>query len=145
VIKYLTLFNRVLDKKNIDLLAFPQMFKEIEPINTDANDEHSSYPSVAKPYINFLGLPEVVFPCGYYKSGAPFSLILIGRKWSQEKLLSCAYAFEQATKTPISPSLLTEVWRQALYILPLFVSSQLLLAATETPLDRSQVGKYDDK
>ena len=61
------------------------------------------------------GLPIVTVPLGYYPEGSPvkmnpkgnlvqaapgipFGLAFIGRKWSEETLISLAYAFEQRTQ-----------------------------------------------
>ena len=52
------------------------------------------------PQVNILGLPAVVVPGGYFENGKPFSLIFIGRKWSEAELLSFAYDYEQAAHHP---------------------------------------------
>ena len=61
------------------------------------------------------GLPVITVPLGFYPPGMPvrmntkrtmfnvapgipFGLAFIGRKWSEETLISLAYAFEQRTK-----------------------------------------------
>ena len=49
------------------------------------------------------GLPGVTVPAGYYASGAPFSLIVVGRMWSEADLLAYAYAYEQATRHRRAP------------------------------------------
>jgi Asp-tRNA(Asn)/Glu-tRNA(Gln) amidotransferase A subunit family amidase len=37
-------------------------------------------------------------PAGYYASGAPFCLIIVGHRWSEADLLAYAYAYEQSTR-----------------------------------------------
>jgi len=58
--------------------------------------------------INIAGLPGVTVPAGYYQSGAPFGLIIVGRLWSEGDLLAYAYAYEQATRHRRSPALSVE-------------------------------------
>lgn len=52
-----------------------------------------------------VGLPGVTVPAGRFASGAPFSLILVGRMWSEAALLGFAYDYEQATRHRIVPEL----------------------------------------
>jgi aspartyl-tRNA(Asn)/glutamyl-tRNA(Gln) amidotransferase subunit A len=58
--------------------------------------------------INIAGLPGVTVPAGYYQSGAPFNLIIVGPMWQEAKLLAIAYAYEQATRHRKAPVLSTE-------------------------------------
>lgn len=97
---YLHLFNQIFEENNLDALIFPQAFKEIPMMKDQPLDPPIAhkFPSVTTPQINILGLPGVVVPSGDYKSGAPFSLIIVGRKWSEAKLLGMAYDYEQAMK-----------------------------------------------
>ena len=44
---------------------------------------------------NFLGLPAVVLPVGLDKNGLPLSVQLVGRPFSEARLLQAAYALEQ--------------------------------------------------
>jgi aspartyl-tRNA(Asn)/glutamyl-tRNA(Gln) amidotransferase subunit A len=55
--------------------------------------------------INIAGLPGVTVPAGYYASGAPFCLIVLGRQWSEADLLAYAYAYEQSTRHRRAPVL----------------------------------------
>ena len=56
----------------------------------------STWPAVA-------GYPHLTVPMGYV-SGLPVGLSLIGPKWSDARLLSLGYAFEQATKVRKAPT-----------------------------------------
>ena len=64
---------------------------------------------------SIAGLPVVTVPMGYYPEGTPvkmnpkgnlvqaapgipFGLAFVGRQWSEETLISLAYAFEQRTQ-----------------------------------------------
>ena len=65
----------------------------------------TEYPSTTVSEINIAGLPGVTVPAGRYANGAPFSLIFIGRMWSEADLLGYAYDYEQATRHRIVPQL----------------------------------------
>jgi amidase len=49
--------------------------------------------------------PAISVPLGLRKNGMPVGVTLIGKPGSEAKLLSYAYAFEQATKLRVNPSL----------------------------------------
>ena len=102
--RYLALFNKTLEEFGIDALVFPQQHEAIPELY-----ENKPYPTVSSPHINTLGLPAVTIPAGYYANGEPFNLIFIGKKWSEDKLLAYAYAFEQATKGRIAPMLIEKI------------------------------------
>lgn len=46
---------------------------------------------------NLTGLPSISVPCGFSRDNLPVGLQLIGKMWNEERLLSVAYVFEQAT------------------------------------------------
>ncbi len=102
--QYLEAFNHVMDEHKLDALCFPQQYQAIPTVK-----EPTAYPVIATPHINILGLPGVTVPGGYYKNGAPFSLIFIGRQWSEATLLRIAYAYEQSTKHRVAPTLSHQV------------------------------------
>lgn len=56
----------------------------------------STLPAVA-------GYPHLTVPMGYV-SGLPVGLSFIGAKWSDGRILSLGYAFEQATKVRVNPT-----------------------------------------
>ncbi len=100
---HLAVFNQVMDKYRLDALIFPQMFKSLPSLNSG-----DPYPVIATPQINIAGLPGITVPAGRYKGGSPFSLIFIGRAWSEADLLTMAFAYEQATGLRIMPVLSIE-------------------------------------
>ncbi|WP_131117862.1 amidase [Lichenihabitans psoromatis] len=90
---HLDIFTRVFDENELDALVFPQMRSALAGI--DAGDIiHETTVSE----INIAGLPGVTVPAGFYQSGAPFNLIVVGPQWSEVDLLAFAYAYEQATR-----------------------------------------------
>jgi Asp-tRNA(Asn)/Glu-tRNA(Gln) amidotransferase A subunit family amidase len=99
-IAYLECFNRVMSDFKLDALIFPQMSADLPPVDGDL-----PYPATTVSEINIAGLPGVTVPAGQFASGAPFSLILVGRMWSEAELLAYAYDYEQATRHRIVPVL----------------------------------------
>jgi amidase len=97
---YLDTFEEVFERKNLDALIFPQMREEIPPLHDERVIQETTVSE-----IDIAGLPAVVVPAGYYKSGAPFCLIVVGRMWSEKDLLAYAFAYEQGTKHRRAPVL----------------------------------------
>jgi Asp-tRNA(Asn)/Glu-tRNA(Gln) amidotransferase A subunit family amidase len=98
--KYIRTFNAVLDAHKLDALVFPQMSKVLPGVF-----EKDTYPATTVSEINIAGLPGVTVPAGRFAGGSPFSLIFIGRLWSEAQLLGFAFAYEQATRRRIVPTL----------------------------------------
>jgi aspartyl-tRNA(Asn)/glutamyl-tRNA(Gln) amidotransferase subunit A len=46
---------------------------------------------------NLAGLPGISIPCGFNDTGLPIGLQIIGNLFEEEKVLHCAYCFEQNT------------------------------------------------
>lgn len=97
---YLETFNAVFSRDNLDVLVFPQMRQELP---RSFSGEAIAATTVSE--INIAGLPGVTVPAGYYASGAPFCLVFVGPMWSEADLLSCAYAYESATRHRRAPVL----------------------------------------
>jgi aspartyl-tRNA(Asn)/glutamyl-tRNA(Gln) amidotransferase subunit A len=56
-------------------------------------------------WVNRIGVPAIVVPCGFYPSGLPFGLEISGDTWKDADLLGWAYAFEQSTRLRRPPVL----------------------------------------
>ena len=98
---YLRIFNHVMQVKHLDALVFPQA---IESIPALFSDTFISETTVSP--LNIAGLPGVTVPAGQYSgNGAPFSLIFVGRPWSEAELLGLAYDYEQATHHRVAANL----------------------------------------
>jgi aspartyl-tRNA(Asn)/glutamyl-tRNA(Gln) amidotransferase subunit A len=48
---------------------------------------------------NAYGLPAISIPCGFTRAGLPIGLQIAGPCFGEARLLSFAYAYEQATAT----------------------------------------------
>ncbi|WP_158906919.1 amidase [Burkholderia sp. L27(2015)] len=90
---YLACFNGVMERYSLDALVFPQLRDELP-----ARDSSDSLHETTVCEINIAGLPGVTVPAGYYASGCPFGLILVGRQWDEAGLLAMAYDYESATR-----------------------------------------------
>lgn len=55
--------------------------------------------------VSVVGYPAISVPAGYGQTGLPIGLQIVARPWEEDKLLSMAYAFEQATKVRKPPKL----------------------------------------
>lgn len=97
---YLRLIDAVFERERLDALVFPQMRREVPALHSG---EEIATTTVSE--INIAGLPGVTVPAGYYRSGAPFSLIFVGRQWSEPDLLAYAYDYERATQHRRPPAL----------------------------------------
>ena len=95
---YRRIFDGVMDAHGLDALVFPQMRAPLPPL-------HGGVPiaETTVSEINIAGLPGVTVPAGYHDSGAPFCLILVGRMWSEARLLAYAFDYEQATRHRRAP------------------------------------------
>jgi aspartyl-tRNA(Asn)/glutamyl-tRNA(Gln) amidotransferase subunit A len=56
--------------------------------------------------INLAGLPGMSIPCGFGDKGRPVGLQIVGNYFDEDRMLSTAHAFQQATdwheKAPVS-------------------------------------------
>jgi Asp-tRNA(Asn)/Glu-tRNA(Gln) amidotransferase A subunit family amidase len=72
------------------------------------NGRVSEGPHSATSWVNMIGVPAVVVPAGFYKSGLPFGLEFSARPWADGDLLAIAYAWEQATHLRKPPTLVEQ-------------------------------------
>jgi amidase len=85
--------DKTMDKHKLDALVAPTSCPAtlIDLVNGDYGVNGSStIPAVA-------GYPDITIPAGF-DHGLPVGLSFFGRAWSESKLISIAYAFEQATR-----------------------------------------------
>jgi len=97
---YLRIFNATMDSQQLDALVFPHARAELPLLH---GNEQIAETTVSE--INIAGLPGVTVTAGSYASGAPFSLIFVGRAFSEAALLAFAHDYEQATRHRRAPGL----------------------------------------
>ncbi|MEW8026938.1 MAG: amidase [Candidatus Thiodiazotropha sp.] len=90
--------DRTMREHRLDALAARTIGRAWE-IDLEAGDDRS--PGAAT-WAALAGYPSVSIPAGYI-DGLPIGLLIFGRAYSEEDLLTIAYAFEQATKTRRPP------------------------------------------
>ena len=97
---YLRIFNAVMDSQRLAALVFPHARAELPLLHGDVQIAETAVSE-----INIAGLPGVTLPAGSYARGAPFSLIFVGRLFSEATLLAFAHDYEQATRYRRAPTL----------------------------------------
>ncbi|WP_374571692.1 amidase [Phenylobacterium sp.] len=91
--------DKVLAEANVEALVLPSggPASVVDPVNGSRwLGSPSTWPAVA-------GYPHLTVPMGYV-SGLPVGLSFIGPKWSDGRLLSLGYAFEQAAPARLAPA-----------------------------------------
>ena len=99
--QYVATLNAVMDRHRLDALIYPQSLSEAPRLF----DREQIIPTSTSA-LNIGGFPGICVPAGYYASGTPFGIIIIGRLWDESNLLRIAYAYEQHTHARRTPKLL---------------------------------------
>ncbi len=82
--------------KDIDVIATPTVPSTAFKIGENVDDPLKMYATdICTVTINIAGLPAISVPCGYDNSELPIGLQLIGDKFTEDKLLNTAYAYEK--------------------------------------------------
>jgi amidase len=131
---YRVAFTKAMDAEHIDAVIFPT-WAQLPVINGDRNTQLMTSEPNPKGGVTGLGSsltfvgstlqwPALSVPSGYLGAGLPVGLQILGRAWDEAKIISYAYAYEQATHyrrpppsvpplTPISASnLVTTIRRE---------------------------------
>jgi len=97
---------------HVDALLFPTTPLPASKIGEDVETElQGKNVNVFLTYIrncvpvSVAGYPAISVPAGYSQTGLPIGLEIVARPWAEDKLISMAYAFEQATKVTKAPTL----------------------------------------
>jgi Asp-tRNA(Asn)/Glu-tRNA(Gln) amidotransferase A subunit family amidase len=108
-------FTAAMDAGKIDAVIFP-MAVQLPPINGDRNTQlvaepkpgPGAGPTALGGSLTFVGSslqwPSLSVPSGYVGDGLPQGLQILGRAWDELKIVSYAYAYEQATHHRRAPS-----------------------------------------
>jgi amidase len=74
----------------LDALAYPPIRRKPNRVGEEQAGNNCHLASNS-------GLPAIVVPAGFTPDGLPVGVELLGRPWSEPKLISVGYAYEQAT------------------------------------------------
>ncbi|MDE6149730.1 MAG: Asp-tRNA(Asn)/Glu-tRNA(Gln) amidotransferase subunit GatA [Ruminococcus sp.] len=91
---------------DIDVIAAPTVPTTAFKIGENINDPLKMYATdICTVTVNIAGLPAISVPCGTDSNKLPIGLQLIGNKFSEQKLLNTAYAYESISDGFIIPKL----------------------------------------
>jgi amidase len=104
---YRAAFTKAMDAAQIDAIIFPT-WAQLPVINGDRNTQLMTDEANPKGGVTGLGSsltfvgstlqwPALSVPNGYLGAGLPTGLQILGRAWDEAKIISYAYAYEQAT------------------------------------------------
>jgi amidase len=92
-----------MDELKLDVLAYPPISRKAAIIGEPQTGATNCQLSAAS------GLPAISMPAGFSDDGVPVGVELLGPAWSEAKLLSIAYSYEQAAHPrrppPTTPAL----------------------------------------
>ena len=89
----------VMDRNQVDALVYP--VKSLPaPLIGSADDGPRDNPISA-----ITGLPAIVLPAGVNQEGLPFALELLGRPFTEGRLIHVAHAYERASRRRVAPKL----------------------------------------
>ena len=86
-----------MDELKIDVLAYPPLQRKPAIVGEPQAGSTCQLSAAS-------GLPAISMPAGFTDDGVPVGIELLGRAWSEPRLLALAYAFEQATHHRRPPS-----------------------------------------
>lgn len=88
----------VMDSMQLDAIAYPTMRQK--PVMVGAEPQTGSTCNLGAQ----SGLPSIAMPAGFMTEGLPVSIELLGKAFTDVKLVSYAYAYEQTGARRIPPS-----------------------------------------
>ena len=92
------LVTAALEGQTLDALAFPVLSRKAAIIGEPVRGLNNCQVSAS------TGLPAISIPAGFTPDGVPIGLELLGPAWSESRLLSIAFAYEQAVGPRRAPS-----------------------------------------
>jgi aspartyl-tRNA(Asn)/glutamyl-tRNA(Gln) amidotransferase subunit A len=82
--------------EQVDILLLPTMREPAPLISETVNGTHKR-PHSNTGSFNHFGTPAMTVPCGFSKDGLPIGLQIVGPPYGEPRVLSVAYAYQQAT------------------------------------------------
>jgi amidase len=93
--RFRDLFVRAMDEQRLDALVYPA--NQARPHTHEGGlERYGGEPGTCEESA-MTGLPQVSVPAGFLGGKYPFGVSILGRSWADAKILSLAYAYEQAT------------------------------------------------
>ncbi|BBK30854.1 aspartyl-tRNA(Asn)/glutamyl-tRNA(Gln) amidotransferase subunit A [Stella humosa] len=94
-------FRRTLvDQMNLAMAPYDAILTATQYGPPDRMEEAPVFPFFGKPYFtmpfNVTGQPAAAVPCGFYSSGMPISMQVVGKAFADDVVLAVAHAYEQA-------------------------------------------------
>jgi amidase len=99
----------MLEAQQLDAIAYPTTSRRPSLIaatagtGTSVASALSASGLAASNIANLTGFPDLIVPAGFTGDSLPVGLSFLGRAFSEQKLLSIGYSFEQATKARRRP------------------------------------------
>ena len=87
----------VMAEHDLDAIAYPTISRVAAPIGEVQEGSNGCFSANS-------GLPAISVPAGFTDEGLPVGVELLGRAWSEARLIELAYAYEQATQHRRSPT-----------------------------------------
>ena len=81
----------LMDEQMLDALLYPTIRQTARPIGQRQPGSNCALSATS-------GLPAITVPGGYAEDDMPVGVELLGRSWSEPRLIELAYAYEQGTK-----------------------------------------------
>ncbi len=93
--RFRDLFVRAMDAQRLDALVYPA--NQARPHTHEGGlERYGGEPGTCEESA-MTGLPQVSVPAGFLGGRYPFGISLLGRPWTDARILTLAYAYEQAT------------------------------------------------
>jgi len=99
----------MLDAQQLDAIAYPtgsrrpSLITATAGAGTTVGSALAAGGLAASNIANLTGFPDLIVPAGFTGDSLPVGLSFLGRAFSEQKLLSIGYSFEQATKARRRP------------------------------------------
>ena len=101
--RFRDLFVRAMDAEHLDALLYPA--NQARPHTHEGGlERYGGEPGTCEESA-MTGLPQVSVPAGFLGGRYPFGVSFLGRSWSDARVLSLAFAYEQATHHRRPPAL----------------------------------------
>ncbi len=100
-VRFRAAVTQMMDSLQLDALVYPTWSNPPRLIG-DLNTPHGDNSQLFSPT---TGFPAITVPMGYTRNGAlPAGMTFFGRAWSEGRLITLAYGYEQATKHRRAPA-----------------------------------------